>query len=64
MEQKKKAAAVSGNRSLIEAAIEVVDMWYGSPAHWGIMSSPATIFGYDLVRAPSGNWYGTGIFAY
>lgn len=59
-----EVAAVSGNRSLIDAAIEVVDMWYGSPAHWGIMSSPATIFGYDLVRAPSGNWYGTGIFAY
>lgn len=59
-----EVAAVSGNRSLIDAAIEVVDMWYGSPAHWSIMSSPATIFGYDLVRAPSGNWYGTGIFAY
>lgn len=59
-----EVAAMGGNVPLIDAAVIVVDQWYGSPAHWGIMSAPATIFGYDLVRAPSGNWYGTGIFAY
>jgi hypothetical protein len=58
-----EVAAMGGNTTLIEAAIMVVDQWYGSPAHWGIMTTPASIFGYDLVRAPSGNWYGTGIFA-
>lgn len=59
-----EVAAMGGNVPLIDAAVFVVDQWYGSPAHWGIMSAPASIFGYDLVRAPSGNWYGTGIFAY
>lgn len=59
-----EVAAMSGNPTLIEAATEVVNQWYGSPAHWAIMSTPASIYGYDLVRAPSGNWYGTGIFAH
>lgn len=58
-----EVAAMSGNHSLIEAAIEVVNQWYGSPAHWGIMSAPAAIFGYDLVRDAAGNWWGTGLFA-
>lgn len=56
------AAAGSGG-SLLDAAFQCVDLWYGSPAHWGIMSSPAAIFGYDMVRSTSGNWYGTGVFA-
>jgi hypothetical protein len=59
-----EVAAMGGNVPLVDAAVIVVDQWYGSPAHWSIMSAPASIFGYDLVRAPSGNWYGTGIFAY
>ncbi|MFN0055896.1 MAG: hypothetical protein ACKV0T_27445 [Planctomycetales bacterium] len=58
-----EVAAMGGNRELLDAAAEVVNQWHGSPAHWGIMSSPATIFGYDLVRG-NGGWYGTGIFAY
>jgi len=58
-----EVAAMSGNRSLIGAAVEVVDQWYGSPSHWGIMSAPAAIFGYDLVRDSAGNWWGTGLFA-
>jgi len=59
-----EVAAMSGNRSMIDAAIELVDQWYGSPAHWQIMSAPASIFGYDLVRDSAGNWWGTGLFAY
>ncbi|MBI3864092.1 MAG: hypothetical protein HY290_19590 [Planctomycetia bacterium] len=58
-----EVAAMSGNRNMIEAAIELVDQWYGSPAHWGIMSAPAAIFGYDLVHDAAGNWWGTGLFA-
>jgi hypothetical protein len=58
-----EVAAMAGNIGLIEAAIQVVDQWYGSPAHWGIMSAPAAIFGYDLVRDAAGNWWGTGLFA-
>jgi hypothetical protein len=55
-----EVAAGAGNTNLIDAAIQVVD---GSPAHWGIMSAPAAIFGYDLVRDGAGNWWGTGVFA-
>ncbi|HEY2251845.1 MAG TPA: hypothetical protein VGH74_12320 [Planctomycetaceae bacterium] len=58
-----EVAAGAGNTQLIDAAIQVVDQWYGSPAHWGIMSAPASIFGYDLVRDSAGNWWGTGVFA-
>ncbi len=58
-----EVAAMAGNTGLIEAAIQVVDQWYGSPAHWQIMSAPASIFGYDLVHDSAGNWWGTGLFA-
>jgi hypothetical protein len=58
-----EVAAMSGNPTLVDAAVEVVNQWYGSPAHWSIMSTPASIYGYDFVRAPGGGWYGTGIFA-
>lgn len=58
-----EVAAMSGNQTLIGAATEVVDQWYGSPAHWGILSTPAAFFGYDLVRDGSGNWWGTGLVA-
>ena len=58
-----EVAAMAGNIGLIDAAIQVVDQWYGSPSHWGIMSVPAAIFGYDLVRDSAGNWWGTGLFA-
>jgi hypothetical protein len=58
-----EVAAMAGNIGLIDAAIQVVDQWYGSPVHWGIMSAPAAIFGYDLVRDSAGNWWGTGLFA-
>jgi hypothetical protein len=58
-----EVAAMSANPRLINAALEVVDQWYGSPAHWQIMSTPAAIFGYDLVHDAAGNWWGTGVFA-
>ncbi len=58
-----EVAAMSANPRLINAALEVVDQWYGSPAHWQIMSTPASIFGYDLVHDAAGHWWGTGVFA-
>ncbi len=58
-----EVAAGAGNTHLIDAAIQVVEQWYGSPTHWGIMSAPSAIFGYDLVRDSAGNWWGTGVFA-
>jgi len=58
-----EVAAMSANPRMIDAALEVVNQWSGSPAHWGIMSTPAAIFGYDLVHDAAGNWWGTGVFA-
>lgn len=57
------AASSWGASTLQDAAEQCVNSWYGSPSHWGIMSSPATLYGYDLVRSSNGMWYGTGVFA-
>lgn len=57
------AASGFGGGSLIDAAFECVNSWQGSPTHWGMMTAPSAIFGYDMVRSASGTWYGTGIFA-
>lgn len=54
--------AAMGGGTLQQAAAQCVTAWQGSPAHWGIMSTPQTIYGYDLVQAPGGGWYGTGVF--
>lgn len=58
-----EVAAMAGNRELLDAASELVNQWQGSPTHWQIMSTPATLFGYDMVRGNGGNWWGTGVFA-
>lgn len=58
-----EAAAVGfGQESLIDAAVSCVNLWQTSGAHWVMVASPCAAFGYDMVRGPSGNWYGTGIF--
>lgn len=57
------AASSWGAPTLVEAAQEIVNSWAGSPTHWGMIVSPQASYGYDMVRAASGNWYGTGIFA-
>ncbi len=56
------AAQVHG-ATLIEAARNCVAAWRGSPGHWSLIKAPTTLFGYDLVKAPDGSWYGTGLFA-
>lgn len=57
------AAQVHGS-TLIDAAKNCVNAWRNSPGHWALISGPAALFGYDLVKAPDGSWYGAGIFAY
>jgi len=57
------AASSWGAQSLVEAAQQIVQNWAGSGAHWGMVATPQALYGYDMVRAASGNWYGTGIFA-
>jgi hypothetical protein len=58
-----EVAAMSGSRTMIDAAIELVNQWYGSPPHWSIMSTPASSFGYDLFHDAQGNWWGIGLYA-
>lgn len=55
--------AAMGFGSLQAVAAQCVSAWQGSSAHWSIMSTPATLYGYDLVQAGNGSWYGTGVFA-
>lgn len=57
------AASSWGAQTLVEAAQQIVANWAGSGAHWGMVANPQAIYGYDMVKAASGNWYGTGIFA-
>lgn len=47
---------------LLQAAIECVRCWRTSPGHWGAVSQPHRVYGYDMKRGPNGIWYATGIF--
>ncbi|MEN6495119.1 MAG: thioredoxin family protein [Thermoguttaceae bacterium] len=47
---------------LLQAAIECVRCWRTSPGHWGAVSQPHQVYGYDMKRGPNGIWYATGIF--
>lgn len=54
--------AASGNGgTIIDAAISCVAAWRSSPGHWSIITSNPLIYGYDLARGNSGQWYATGI---
>jgi hypothetical protein len=57
------AASSWGAQTLVEAAQQIVQSWAGSGAHWGMVANPQANYGYDMVKAASGTWYGTGIFA-
>jgi len=59
-----EVAAMVHGATLIDAAKNCVNAWRNSPGHWALISGPTTLFGYDLVEAPDGSWYGAGIFAY
>jgi hypothetical protein len=56
------ASSYSGD-NLIDAAKECVAMWRGSSVHWIMVNGTAGMYGYDMVKAPGGQWYATGIFA-
>jgi hypothetical protein len=55
------ASSYSGD-NLIDAAKECVSMWRGSSVHWIMVNAAQGTYGYDMVKAPSGQWYATGIF--
>lgn len=49
-------------QGLLQSAIECVRCWRLSAGHWGSVSSPSTVYGYDMKRGANGVWYATGIF--
>ncbi len=49
-------------QALLPAAIECVRCWRLSAGHWRSVSSPCTVYGYDMKRGANGVWYATGIF--
>jgi hypothetical protein len=50
-------------QNLLDAAEECVHSWRQSPGHWQAVSSPHTLFAYDMKRGHNGTWYAAGIFA-
>lgn len=56
-----EVASVGAGGTILQAAHSAVNTWRGSGVHWGMMISQASYFGYDMIQAPSGNWYATGI---
>jgi hypothetical protein len=54
--------AASGNGStIVDAAVSCVAAWRSSSGHWSLITNNPLIYGYDLVRGRSGQWYATGI---
>lgn len=49
---------------LLEAAIECVRCWHFSAGHWGAVSAPQRLYGYDMKRGSNRIWYATGIFGH
>lgn len=58
------------NTGIVDAAIDLVESWRGSPGHWAAAMRPCREFGYDMAPGTSDwfngrpSWYGTGIFVY
>lgn len=49
------------NNHPIDAAIDIVQSWRGSPGHWQAASSQWGFFGYDMKHNGS-KWFATGVF--
>ena len=49
------------NRNVVDAAIDIVQSWRGSPGHWGAASRPWARYGYDM-QTNGQKWYATGVF--
>lgn len=50
------------HESLVDAAVDCVDSWRHSSAHWSAVRSRQPRFGYDMQRGSNGVWYATGLF--
>jgi hypothetical protein len=55
------ASPGSGN-DVVDAALNMVQIWASSPPHYGVMVSYHPEFGYDMAPNSDTHWYGTGRF--
>ena len=51
-----------GHEPLLDAALECVHSWRGSPGHWSAVRATHHFYGYDMKRGANGKWYATGQF--
>ena len=49
------------NRNVVDAALDLVKSWRGSPGHWHRLSSRHSRFGVDM-KDNGQRWFGTGVF--
>jgi hypothetical protein len=49
------------NQSIVDAAIDLVNLWRSSPAHWWAASAQWGKFGCDM-KSNGQQWFGTGVF--
>lgn len=49
------------NKNVVDAAIDIVQSWRGSPGHWGAASRFWSRYGYDM-KTDGQKWYATGVF--
>jgi len=49
------------NQSIVDAAIDLVNLWRSSPTHWWAASSNWNKFGCDM-KSNGSQWFATGVF--
>jgi hypothetical protein len=47
--------------SVVDAALNLVNLWRSSPPHWGAAVTPWSRYGLDM-QSNGAVWYGTGVF--
>ena len=55
-------ANIGPGATIVDTAKSIINMWQGSPPHWGILTRAHRRFGLDMKRSASGHWYATGVF--
>jgi len=55
-------ASPGPGQDVVDAALNMVRIWRGSPPHYGMMVRFHHRFGYDMHARSRGRWYGTGRF--
>jgi hypothetical protein len=47
--------------NIVDTAVDLVNLWRSSPAHWGAASTPWSYYGVDMQSNGAG-WFATGVF--